>query len=427
MAKKKTHDEYVVELAIKNPNIKALEQYINDKTPILHKCILDEYVWKVSPNNTLHGCGCPVCAGNQKKTTEKYKQELANINPNIEVLEEYIDAKTPILHQCNIDEHIWKTSPNNVLSGHGCPICAKYKVSEKNSKSHNQYVKEVAIINPNIEVVEQYAGARTSILHRCKIDGYEWSPTPDSVLHGCGCPKCAGNQKKTTEQYKEELAIKNSDIEVLGEYITALTPILHRCKLDGNEWMAQPANILSGCGCPVCAGNMLRTTEQYIEMVKNINPDIEVIGKYVNANTKILHKCKIDGHKWMTTPDVILRGSGCLICQESKGERIIRQWLGFNKIKYIPQKRFDDCRDINPLPFDFYLPEYNACIEYNGGQHYEPVDFAGKGPEHAQQQLKKIQYHDKIKSIYCKNNNISLLVIPYFKDIEKELNNFLFI
>lgn len=494
MAKKKTHDEYVAELAIKNPNLTVLEKYINDKTPILHKCNLDEHVWKISPNNTLHGCGCPMCAGNKKKTIKEYKQELANINPNIEVIEEYIDAKTPILHQCNIDGYVWKTSPNNVLGGHGCPACARQKVGEKNSKSHNQYVKEIAIINPNIEVVEQYSGSHIPILHRCKIDGHEWKPTPDSILHGCGCPKCAGNQKKTTEQYKAELAIKNPDIEVLGEYITAIIPILHRCKKDGYIWMARPANILFGHGCPLCAGNMLRTTEQYVEMVHSINPNIEVLGGYINSSTPIIHKCKIDGCEWATLPYVILSGGGCPICgnkktsealrkthdeyvkevsernpdveivgqyinsrtpilhkckldgcewmarpynilfgkgcpvcQESKGERIVRQWLESNKIKYIPQKRFDDCRDKNPLPFDFYLPDYNICIEYNGGQHYEPVDFAGKGPEHAMQQFIRIQYHDSIKSEYCKNSDISLLVIPYFKNIEEELNNFLFI
>ena len=83
--------------------------------------------------------------------------------------------------------------------------------------------------------------------------------------------------------------------------------------------------------------------------------------------------------------------------------------------------------DINPLPFDFYLPQLNKCIEYDGGQHYFPVDFAGKGMEHAEEQFRKTQYRDKIKNDYCKNNGISLLRIPYFKNVEEELNNFLFI
>ena len=98
-----------------------------------------------------------------------------------------------------------------------------------------------------------------------------------------------------------------------------------------------------------------------------------------------------------------------------------------HKIKYTPQKRFDDCKDIKPLPFDFYLSDYNTCIEYDGQQHFEPVDFSGKRENLAQQQFEKTQYHDKIKNKYCEDNNIRLLRIPYFKNIEEELNNFLFI
>lgn len=78
--------------------------------------------------------------------------------------------------------------------------------------------------------------------------------------------------------------------------------------------------------------------------------------------------------------------------------------------------------DIRPLPFDFYLPEYNICIEYDGEQHNRSVKHFG-GDKAFYTRIK----HDNIKNEYCKNNGISLLRIPYFKNIEEELNNFLFI
>lgn len=59
-------------------------------------------------------------------------------------------------------------------------------------KTHEEYVAQVAEINPNIEVIGQYVNANVKILHRCKIDDQEWMATPDHILHGTSCPYCSG-------------------------------------------------------------------------------------------------------------------------------------------------------------------------------------------------------------------------------------------
>lgn len=164
-----------------------------------------------------------------------------------------------------------------------------------------------------------------------------------------------------------------------------------------------------------------KTHEDYVAEVTMKNPNIEVVGKYVGANEKIEHRCLICNYEWYTTPTNILSGTGCSLCHESSGERHVRQWLEKNNIVYVFQQSFKDCRDKNPLPFDFYLPYYNSCIEYDDKQHYEPIAYFG-GQEKFDLQIK----HDNIKNEYCKNNGLSLLRIPYFKNVEEELNNFLF-
>ena len=83
-----------------------------------------------------------------------------------------------------------------------------------------------------------------------------------------------------------------------------------------------------------------------------------------------------------------------------------------SNILFEKQKRFSDCRDKNPLPFDFYLPEYNMCIEYDGRQHFEPVNFGG-GLQETKDNFQLTNRHDKIKTQYCIDNNIKLLRIPY--------------
>lgn len=294
-------------------------------------------------------------------------------------------------------------------------------------KTHEEYVAEVAIKNPNIEVVGEYIGAHTKIKHHCLIDDYEWDATPHNILKGRGCPMCAGHIKRTQEEYIKEVSVVNPNIRVLGEYVNNVTPILHKCIIHNVEWYATPVNILRGHGCRQCGNEVLanarkKETEQYVEDLRAVNPDIVVIGEYINAHTLTKHKCLIDGCEWDAKPNNILSGKGCPVCNESFGERQIRQWLSKHNIMYEFQKIFDKCRNIKVLPFDFYLPNHNMVIEYQGEQHYRPIDYFG-----GEENFKKQQKRDSIKRDYCKKNGIKLLEIPYDKDIEEELNNFLFI
>lgn len=80
-----------------------------------------------------------------------------------------------------------------------------------------------------------------------------------------------------------------------------------------------------------------------------------------------------------------------------------------------PQHTFSDCRYIGLLKFDLYDENDNIAYEYNGEQHYFPVDFAGKGKDWAEQQFKINQTRDDIKINYCKKNNIPLIIIPYWE------------
>lgn len=284
-------------------------------------------------------------------------------------------------------------------------------------KTHEEYVLELHLVNPNIEVVDKYIGNHKKILHRCKIDGYEWYIAPDNTLHNKGCPRCAGNAKKTHEEYVKEVAFINPNIDVLGVYVSDSTKILHKCKIDGHEWSAKPNNILHGKGCPICAGNILKTHTQYVQEVENINNNIDVIGAYINSLTPILHRCKIDGCEWLARPSSILDGQGCPSCCNSHGENVISRYLEERRIKFIPQYTFDDCRNKRKLPFDFYLLDYNICIEYDGIQHFQPIAIFG-----GEAAFEKQKVNDAIKDEYCKVNNINLIRIDYQQDVEYELD-----
>lgn len=286
-------------------------------------------------------------------------------------------------------------------------------------KTHDEYVKDVEKINSNIEVIGKYVNTRTKILHRCKLDGYEWMAKPNNIIIGTGCPLC-GNKLKTTETFIKELSEVNNSIEVLGEYVNGHTKILCRCKVDGYEWSPLALNLLKGVGCPMCAGVKPKTHIEYVDEIKLINKNIEVLGTYINAHQPILHKCIIDNTEWLASPHHILLGRGCPVCNASHGEKEIKSYLENHCIKFKTQFTFDGCKNIFYLPFDFYLPDYNVCIEYDGEQHYRPIDFFG-----GQEGFMKRQHNDNIKSDFCLNNNIILLRIRYDDDITTVLDKFL--
>lgn len=104
-----------------------------------------------------------------------------------------------------------------------------------------------------------------------------------------------------------------------------------------------------------------------------------------------------------------------------KGEKKIAEYLIKKNISFQFQKKFDDCRNIRPLSYDFYLIFNNTkyLIEYNGIQHYKPIKFFGGISKFEKQQL-----HDRIKLNYSKNNGYKLITIIYNQtDIEQFLDD----
>lgn len=99
-------------------------------------------------------------------------------------------------------------------------------------------------------------------------------------------------------------------------------------------------------------------------------------------------------------------------------EYLTKLWLENNNIKYISQFRFDDCRDKRPLPFDFYIPSMNVCIEVDGHQHFYK-NCAEHFNKNNTEYIEIIKKHDEIKNEYCKNNNIDLIRLKY-SDFEKK-------
>ena len=173
------------------------------------------------------------------------------------------------------------------------------------------------------------------------------------------------------------------------------------------------------------------THEEFLERFyeKNKNAEnIEILGEYVNNYTKIKCRCKIDGYEWEAKPNNLLNGYGCPKCSESKGEKRVAKYLDSKNIEYERQYKFDECRSKDKLPFDFYIPSLNIVIEYDGEYHYMIITRSKNDTyERAFNRFVGTKVRDTIKTIYCKENNIKLIRIPYWdfdkieEILEKEL------
>lgn len=252
--------------------------------------------------------------------------------------------------------------------------------------------------------------------------------TFQNFTSGSGCPYCGGTKQKTPDEYIIELAEKAPNIEVLEPYVNLKTKILHKCKDCNYIWSVKPDLILhSGNGCPKCGKRARLTQEELIQRVSRIDDTIEVVGNYVNLQTKIDFKCTKCGNVWSAKPGNILSGRGCPHCRTPKGEKRVAELLDKYNIIYKQQYIYNDCRYIEPLKFDFYLVDYNKLIEYDGLQHFEPCRFGGISLEEAEENLRLSKIKDEIKNKYCQHNNIPLLRIPYweFNNIEQHILSFI--
>ena len=101
---------------------------------------------------------------------------------------------------------------------------------------------------------------------------------------------------------------------------------------------------------------------------------------------------------------------GCPYCCTSKGEARVNDWLTEQHIQFNREYKFSELLSDkgNPLRFDFYIPSVNLCIEYDGEQHT-----VHKKSWMSKDEFDRLQVHDIRKTVFCMENNISLLRIPW--------------
>lgn len=259
---------------------------------------------------------------------------------------------------------------------------------------------------------EEYINNKTKLQLQCP-KGHICEIRYGDFKKGVRCKMCSSNYRpKFTYEYVKEY-IENEGYKLLSkEYINANSNITVECP-NGHIFETRFGRFKNGARCQKChlANNNLNTVHSY-EYVKEqlLLKGYKLLSdKYVNAHTKILVECP-NGHKFETKYNALQQGFGCPYCNESKGEKEISRILCELNVDYMQQYRINDCKFKYTLPFDFYLPQYNVLIEFDGEQHYKIFKHFGGLDKFIDTKIR-----DTIKNEYCKKNNIKLIRIPYWE------------
>lgn len=321
------------------------------------------------------------------------------------------------------------TTMGRLLEGKGCMLCGRTKSGVKRRRDIDEEYNKKVCDDFDYTYVSSYKSrdnlGRIVILidficNKHKEYGIQTTRQNNLRKGSSACVYC--HHKNLPHDYLLNEMRKNAPhIEILDDNFSKVNDKIRcRCKIHNIEGIKRVGDIIKGKGCIYCgfdklAKSSMLTKEEVIDRLKTINPNLEMIDEYNGTQFHNTFKCKKCGHIWISN---ICTVSFCPHCEKFyKGEKAIEEILLDMGIDFETQKRFIDCKDKRSLPFDFYLPNHNICIEYQGKQHYYALDYFG-----GEEAFDIRCLHDDIKRKYCKKNTIKLIEIPYWYDTKEKIS-----
>ena len=388
---------------------------------------------------------------------------------------EYKNFATPITFVCKTHGPCIRT-PQQFID-HGCIQCRderklenkRLKTIDKLNKKYNESDRHMPYVDFSKITVPRVNTDKNS--HMVKIycsEHGEQEVTIGELLYlarKIACPVCKANYElehfgrihgKYTERHSVEASLNKflkRAHELHGDkYDYSLAPETYRtieskiqiiCPEHGPWWsrgtdhvgtLSDTGRKYTAAGCPKCANaakaigrrltfdEFLERAEQYhgkgkydYSIVKQEFEEAERLGKTLSEVTIICNECgnifKQDKRMHCT------EGTGCPFCDASSMEKLLKDFLNEIGVKFIYNKSFRWLRHKNLLKIDFYLPEYNIAIEYNGKQHYQIWE-----GQNDKEELDNIRLRDFKKKRVLERNNIE--VIKYsFKESWKSIKD----
>lgn len=347
---------------------------------------------------------------------------------------DYKGVKEKVCIICSEHGEFWQNPKDHYGKKAGCPKCGIKAMKEKTSDTKDEFIKKAKDKWGDLYNYDKvnYINSKTKVEIICSKHGEFWQ-RPNDHLSGYGCPKCgieknAYNHTTSVEDFAKDLLIKFGNKIRINQstYTNLYTPAEFICPIHGS-FINKPAWVYkTRHGCPKCGyieGGRAKalTTEEFIEKAKNVYGDYYNYSKveYEQTEKEVCIICPEHG-EFFIRPHSFLNGCHCPKCSASLGELKIINYLDNHNISYKFQYSLDVeeiARKTSIVILDFYL-EYKGVtfiIEFNGIQHYEHIEFF-----HTEEEFEDQLRRDQKLREYCKQNNIVLIEIPYFKISETE-------
>lgn len=426
------------------------------------------HTWMATVGNRIHHkSGCPFCSGRRVCA----HNNLLFLNPKLAEEWDYVrNERGPETYMvtshskawwwCSkgggegCDCHNWLAGIRDRVSGHGCPYCSKRKICAHNNLLFlNPKLAEEWDYVRNDRGPENFATkSGVKVWWMCsngegECDCHVWQAKIVDRTAGSGCPFCEGGIRRACphRNFKTEFPkiAEEWDYERNEKGPEEYTPfskfkawwICTQNPCGCHRWnIAINTRANKGNGCAFCCNQKICEHNNFLAL----NPDLAKEWDYDKNKadpSKLAPSTrwsawwicsKNQNHKWKATLcSRVSCESGCPRCRVSKGEKAVAEWLTEHKIKFESEKKFRGCNDKKPLRIDFYLPDHNACIEYDGEQHFSSTcyisqlskDFEGT----VRRDITKMRFiHNKL--------NGSILRISYEekKEIPEILQAFIF-
>lgn len=361
---------------------------------------------------------------NIRKTHEQFVSEIAISNPSVEIVGIYTNAKSKIDCKCKICGYYWSAKANNIQQGQKCPDCARVNRNNKRKITQMQFIERVKTRSPYISIIGEYKDAHTRVEVFCTRCNYKWSPIAWDIIRGCGCPNCSHTSTSFMEQFilhsfkrvVGDSEVISRDKVTIGKELDIFIPKLnlaiepgswfwHKNRIENDKLKREKCNkkgirlvqiydnynleindeidvykyredLSTDLGYPLlkllvvdlirsinirinwseniwneikhCAilGSRKRTTEEFVDILKSINSSIVVLGDYKNYHEKIYVKCDICNHEWTATPSHLLEGKGCPKCAGKilKTNEEFRKELLIKNIPITPKENYINSR-----------------------------------------------------------------------------------
>ena len=400
-------------------------EYINNKTNVCIICPKHGEFF-TTPNAHLgNKRGCRFCGYEKLHSLKKSTKDEFVKKAKIIWGDKYDYSKVVYVNNttkvCIIDEcgnEFWQT-PSNHLSGYDCSNnkLNTYFFIERAREMHGEkydYSKT------------KYINAKTKVCIICPEHGEFWQ-LPHNHLAGKGCQQCAiihnhDSQRLSLKEFisKARKIHGNKYDYSKVKYVNNRTKVCIICPEHGEFWQT-PDSHLQNHACQLCVGNFIKNKEKFISEAKQVHGNKYDYSKveYVNNNIKICIICPEHGEFWQTPLNHLNKKQGCPKCNRyfRKKEKELYDILKnvFHNEEIIHS--YYNSTILGKQEIDIYFPKYKIGIEFQGEQHFKPIDFGGYGVERANKLFEENQKRDINKKEICKRNNIKLL---YYSNIIEE-------